>query len=61
MRKAVFNESFTHFQDAVYFMENHLIDHSHLFIDEAKIAYINGNWNVGLLFSDAQKELELDE
>ena len=61
MTKVVYNESFTHWDDAAYFMEVRLARHNHMFIHEAKLHHVNGSWNVGLLFSEKQMELGLDE
>lgn len=59
--KTVYNESFVTFDEAQYYMEVRLARHNNMFIHEAKLHYVNGNWNVGLLFSENQLELDIDE
>ena len=61
MKKLVYNESFMTWDEAAYFMEVRLARHKQMFIHEAKLHYVNGSWNVGLLFSEEQMELDFDE
>lgn len=59
--KKVFNETFTHLDDALYYFETTAYENRHMYIHEAKLHHVNGHWNVGFLFDDSQMELELDE
>lgn len=60
MNKISYNESFGTFDEAQYFMEQRLARHSNLYLDEAKLQYLNLRWNVALLFTEKQMELNLD-
>ena len=59
--KKVFNETFTHLDDALYYFETTVFENRDLHIHEAKLHHVNGQWNVGLLFDEAQMRLDIDE
>ena len=59
--KKIFNETFPHFEDASLWLEKHLIDNDEMFVHEAKIHYVNRQWNAAILFDDVQMDLDIDE
>lgn len=60
VEKISYNESFGTFDEAQYYMEQRLSRHSDLFLNEAKLQYLNLRWVVGLLFTNNQMELGFD-
>lgn len=58
--KTSYNESFGTFDEAQYFMEQRLSRHSDLFLNEAKLQYLNMRWNVAMIFTNNQMEFTFE-
>jgi len=61
MSKEIYIEFFLNKDDADYWLDNHLREHSDGWsILEASVRYVNGGWSAGVIFTKNQMELELD-
>jgi len=61
MSKEIYIEFFLNKDDADYWLDNHLREHSFGWsIFEASVRYVNGGWSAGVIFVKDQMEMELE-